>query len=483
MSGRGVGDGMLTGFRRSDLMLTRPPRPTNHACSAAARAVAIGAVVLAHAREAGAQGAPMATRPRVCDTAWTVPRELRTSRGQRVYVEAPVPAAHSRGRYLLGTPTFVWATRDSFATLARPRPTKAAGVEVVGDSPATPLPALPGSMPQYTPLPIADGEGLLALWATSRDTTSAGFFYQDTLWESRLVSDRWSTPRAIWSSGGEVSWHPGTAALMSVGSTTVAAFPARDTTKAERSGVVVMQRGRNGWRTTWIGTGQLGVSAVALLPLSRTELLIVATGGLYRPPIDALNAVFAIRLSTTDTLDGSRFSIIRKFQQAHGVEPSVFRSGEGIHVVWRQPGLEPSANDSIVEATSADLGATWTVTSSASLETNVLGLSIRTLDDGDGAGVALDVRQGRIITLRRARGRWILTGEVFSEARTMPTLTRTRDRIAVMFARTARSLGPEGPYDAPVLFEASRALRCESPPANRSRKRLRAPPRGESTLE
>ena len=447
-------------------------------------------MMVARAHESGAQRAAIevgsartaAARKPVCDTAWSSPRELRTPLGQRVYVESPVAFSNARGRYLFGTPTFVWATRDSFATLERPLPTKAAGVKLVGEWAAVALPPLPGSMPQYTPLPVADDTSLLALWATSRDTTSSGFFNQDTLWESRLMSDRWSAPRAIWSSG-EASWHPGTVALTTVGSTVVAAFPARDTTTSERTGIVVMQRRRDRWRTLWIGTGQLGVSAVALLPLTRTELLIVATGGLYRPPNDALSAVYAIRVSTTDTVDRSRFSFIRRFEHAHGVEPSVFRSSRGVHAVWRQPGIELSAHDSIVEATSVDSGASWTVTSTASLETNALGLSVLPLDDADGVGAALDVRRGTIIALRRAGRRWRLTDEVFSDARTMPKLSQQRDHAAVMFARTARSLGPEGPYDAPVLLETSRALRCESLPANRSRRRLRAPPRGESPLQ
>ncbi len=472
------------------MLIRSHPKPAHAPCAEirGSCVVAIAGLLLAHAPHAGAQRTTSTVKQAssvaragnsACDTAWTPPRELRTPRGQRVYVESGVSVVDGRGRYLIGTPTFVWADRDSFVTSQQTELEKAAGVKLVGEWSAVALPALPGSMPQYTPLPVADDTSLLALWATSRDTTSSGFFNQDTLWESRLMSDRWSTPRAIWSSG-ELSWHPGTVALTTVGSIVVAAFPARDTTTSERSGIVVMQRRHDGWRTTWIGTGQLGVSAVALLPLGQTELLIVATGGLHRPPIDVLNAVYAIRISTTDTVDRSRFSFIRKFEHAHGVEPSVFRSSRGVHAVWRQPGIELAAHDSIVEATSVDSGARWTVTSTASLETNALGLSVRPLDDGDGVAAALDIRRGMIIALRRAGSRWRLTEETFSDARTMPTLSRQRDRVAVMFARTARSLGPEGPYDAPVLFETSRALRCEAPPANRSRRRLRAPPRGES---
>ena len=450
-----------------------------------ARGLAIGAMLVACAPDARAQPVARgvdsnrvtAARAPACDTTWTSPRELRTPLGRRVYVEAPAPGSDARGRYLLGTPTFVWATRDSFATPERGAPAKSAGARLVGEWSAVPLPALPGSTPQYTPVPVTAGGDLLALWATSRDTTSSGFFGQDTLWESRLLSERWSTPRAVWSAG-ELSWHPGTVTVTTLGSTLLAAFPARDTTRAPRNGVVVMERSRDAWRTTWIGTGHLGSSAAVLLPLSASELLIVATGPLNRPPIDAPNAVYAIRVSTAGTGDGPRFSLIRAWKRSHAVEPSVFRSSDGLHVVWRQPGQQPFAHDSLVEATSTDMGATWTVTSTTSLETNAIGMSVRVLDGGDGVAVALDVRGGRIITLRRASSRWRLTKETLPDARTMPMLSRTRERVAVMFAQTRRSPGPLESYDAPVLVAASRALRCEAPPANRSRKRLRAPPRG-----
>ena len=450
-----------------------------------ARAVAVGVMLVARVPEVRAQRVAndvdsvrvTTVRPLACDTAWTSPRELRTPLGQRVYVEAPAAISDARGRYLLGTPTFVWATRDSFATPERSAPTKAAGARLVGEWSAVALPPLPGSVPQYTPVPVIGGGNLLALWATSRDTTSSGFFGQDTLWESRLLSHRWSAPKAIWSAG-ELSWHPGTVTVTTAGSKPLVAFPARDTTRSPRNGVVVLERSRDDWRTTWIGTGHLGASAAVLLPLSASELLIVATGPLNRPPIDAPNAIYAIRVSTAGAGDGPRFSLIREWKQSHAVEPSVFRSREGVHVVWRQPGQRRFVHDSLVEATSTDMGATWTATSAASLETNAIGMSVRLFDDGDGVGAALDARGGRIITLRRASRQWRLTSETFPDARTMPMLSQTRERVAVMFAQTRRSPGPQGSYDAPVLVTTSRALRCEPSPANRSRKRLRAPPRG-----
>jgi len=57
------------------------------------------------------------------------------------------------------------------------------------------------------------------------------------------------------------------------------------------------------------------------------------------------------------------------------------------------------------------------------------------------------------------------------------------NRTSVSFGQTRPSTAPDGQlHDAPVLVSASRPHRCELPSAMRSQKRLRAPPRGKSTL-
>ena len=473
-------------------MPTPSQRPASYACDHAARAasaVAIVVVILAYAEEAGAQvrartaGHPLPVAPArmgACDTAWTPPGEFRTPSGLRVYVETGVTVHNAGTRYLIGTPTFVWAHRDSFIVSEQTGMTKAAGVRLLADTVATPLPPFPGSTPIYTPVAVTTDGMLLAIWATSRDTTPIGAFRQDTLWESRLQSGRWSSPRPIWTSG-DLAWHPGKFTVTTVDSTVVVAFPASDTTRSPSVGVAIMTRSRRGWQRRWIGTTDSFTSAAVLLPLYSSEFLVLATGSIDVGSLHEMNSIYSVRLSTADTVRPPSITLLRAVTGSHAVEPSVFRSTGGVHVVWRQPGEHSISRDSIVEATSTDEGATWTVNSAASLETNTIGLSVHPLHDGDAIAAALDILHGRIITLRRTSNRWALSTEAFHDARTIPMITKIGNRLSIMFAQTRSSPGPTGPYDAPVLVRTSRALRCEPPPATRVRERLRAPPRGKST--
>ena len=475
-------------------MLIRPhPRFSHarHEAARAARVFAVGAMLLAGARESAAQGRPRIggsasraspTRVPVCDTAWTPPGEFRTPSDLRVYVETGLEVEDARNRYLVGSPTFVWAHRDSFIVAEQRELTRGGGVQLLTDTLATPLPPIPGSTPVYTPVAVTVDGSLLAIWATSRDTTSAGAFRQDTLWESRLEAGQWSRPRPIWAHG-ELTWHPRKFTVTAVDSTVVVAFPASDSTKSPRAGVAIMTRSRRGWQRRWIGTSEFLTGAAVLLPLSSSEFLVAVTGSLDFESLHAMNSIYVIRVSTGGIVHPPRISLLRDVKGSHAVEPSVFRSSGGVHVVWRQPGDQSFSPDSIVEATSTNEGATWTLTSAASLETNTLGLSVLPLHDGDAIAAALDLQRWRIITLRRISNRWTLGAQTFPDAKTIPMMTKTGNRLSIMFAYTRSSPGPTGPYDAPVLVRTSRALHCEPPPATRARERLRAPPRGKSTLK
>jgi hypothetical protein len=468
-------------------MLTRSQSPFRHARHEAARVVAIGAMVLACGQEAGAQTrARTGSRaPRiapvgvpVCDTAWTPPGEFRTPTDLRVYVETGLEVEAARNRYLIGSPTFVWAHRDSFIVADQTELTRGGGVKLLADTLATPLPPIPGSGPVYTPVAVAVDGTLLAVWATSRDTTSVGAFRQDTLWESRLEAGQWTRPRPIWAGLGDLTWHPGKFTVTTVDSTVVVALPASDTTRSPSAGVAILTRSRRGWESRWIGTSTFVTHGAVLLPRSSSEFLVAVTGSLDFESLHTMNSIYVIRVSTGDTLHQPRISLLREVKGSHAVEPSVYRSSGGVHVVWRQPGVHAISPDSIVEATSTNEGVSWTVTSAASLETNTIGLSVLPLHSGDAIAAALDLQRGHIITLHRTSNRWALGTRTFPDAKTIPMITKTGNRLSIMYAQTRSSPGPTGPYDAPVLVRTSRALRCESLPATRARERLRAPPRG-----
>ena len=420
------------------------------------------------------------TRPLGCDTLWTPLRELKTRLGQPAYVEAPIMVSNTVGTFLIGSPTFVWEDSMAFITEKSTRNVGAVGVRLMKDGTAMPLPPLPSATKPYRPIAVARGANLLVVWGTSADTSAAGVWRQDTLWEATLDAGRWSSPRPI-QTAREFVWHPGASSYIADDSSLVLAFPSAATNPPVRRGVTIMSRSQRTWHARWIDVGSLGPYGVALMRTAPSELLVAATGSMARDGIDAPNAVYAIRVSLKDTTSTPRFSVIRDMKNLRAEDLSVFPTSAAQHIAWRQPGRRGFADDSLVEATSRDDGRSWLVTTAISLYGDIRGLRVVPLADGNAEAMALDIRGWKILTLGRTMGRWSLKGEAFPDAKTSPMISATRDRMSVSFAQTRSSTGPDGAHDAPVLVTSSRAYRCEPPSATRSQKRLRAPPRGKST--
>jgi hypothetical protein len=445
--------------------------------------VLLGADVVAAQRTTVASSAPRlnqqhAGRP-ACDTGWSSLRELRTPAGKRLYVEAPLTVTNSVGTFLLGAPTFVWADTATFIDETSVRHVGDVGVRLLDDSTAIPLPPLPITSRPYMPIGVGRGAKLLVVWGTSADSLGSDVWHQDTLWEASLDAGRWSTPRPILAAK-DFRWHPSAASFIADDSSLVLAFPFSDKTRFNSpQGVMVMMRSRDRWRARRIDVGGFGPFGVAVMRSAPDEILIAAAGSMERDTVHLLSGVYTIRLSTRTPAHEPRFTVLRRFEGAHAEDPAVFGTARGVHFVWRQPGRQISANDSLIEAISRDHGESWTVTSAVSLEGDTRGMTVASLGDGDVIAMASDIRRSVIRTLRRTPEHWTLIPESFPDAKTIPMITVPRERTTVWFGQVRPSTAPDGLlYDAPVLVSASRPPRCEPPPAMPSRKRLRAPPRG-----
>lgn len=386
------------------------------------------------------------------------------------------------GTFLIGSPTYVWADSTTFVDETSVHHVGDVGVKLFDDTTAVPLPPLPTATKPYMPIAVARGAKLLAVWGTSADTSLTGIWHQDTLWEATLDHGRWSTARPILTSG-EFVWHPGAGSYFVDDSSLVLAFPSTDTTRMRRSGVTVIMRSRDRWRVRRIDVGGFGPRGVAVTRTAPSELLIAGVGSIERDGIRVSNGVYVTRVSTSDSTAEPRFTVIREFAHAHAEDPAVFRTAREEHVVWRQPGRGVSASDSLVEATSRNHGEAWAVTSALSLDGDTRGMTVVRLADVDAEAMAYDGRRGEIRTLRRTMEHWTLRPEAFPDARTIPMISVSSDRISVSFGQVRPSTAPDGLlHDAPVLVTASRPHRCEPSSAMPSQKRLRAPPRGKSTL-
>ena len=403
---------------------------------------------------------------------------LRTRAGQPIYVESPVTVVTTDATYLIGSPTFVWRDSSAFVRQDSRRDIAAVGVKLLNDSTAVPLPPLPSVRKPYMPIAVARGARLIAVWGTSTDTSLAGVFAQDTLWEATLIAGRWSTARPIWASGPFV-WHPNAASYVGDDASLSIAFPATRTGR----GVTVMTRSRDRWRTRWIQIGNAGSTGVALMRLSESELLLAAVGSIDRDGIRGLNASYVARLPINDSAPPARFTLLHDVARMSAEDPNVFRTTDALHVLWRLGGRRVPAPDSLMEATSRDGGASWTLTSAVSLEGDMRGLRVQPIAGRAALAMAIDVGDRSITSLARGSEGWTITRGAFPDAKTIPMISTLHNRATVAFGRTRSSVGPGDPYDAPVLATSSRALRCEPTSATTARKRLRAPPRGKPTLQ
>jgi hypothetical protein len=394
----------------------------------------------------------------VCDTAWSVPRELLTADGKRVYVEVPTMLPRSRGLTLIGSPTVGWMTRTNFIdTMVSVRPIDprtSVGVSLDSHGVATPLPPIQSTDQPLSMLAASDRGSLRIVWATSRDTSIARFGRLDAIWTSMLRGGRWSSPVPL-ASAPAVRWYKNTAAIIETKRGPAVLVPLLDTSRAPQGGLLLLHRTGDRWTRRWIGTGGFPPTASNMASLDARSVVMAVMGDITVGAKPSIYGLFVARSALRDT-GRTELRLLRRLSDVHGSEPKFFLQGDSLRLAWLERGRSAAGVTTLLEVSSADAGETWTPPIETPLEGAFQGLTVLA-GRGRGAFAAMMGQTGNVAVLARGSSGWTLEHTV-GPAQSSPTLAFGRDELMLTFgvARTTAEI----PYPAPVLMVSSRPLRC-----------------------
>jgi hypothetical protein len=412
-----------------------------------------------NARALGALHGPQSGA--LCDTSWSVPRELHTRDGLRIYVEGPSTLVTPQGLMLVGSPTIGWMTHTNFIdTLAQSRPidpSNMVGVIIDARGAAVPLPKLQFSGRPSTILAARDRGDVRIVWATASDT-AAGSFNLDSLWTSTLHDGAWTSPRSL-VQGQRIRWFANTATLAEMIGQPLAVMPMQDTTKSPWGGLLLLRRSGDEWTRRWIATGVAPPMGASVLSTTSESFVIALTGEVLVGADTSTNAVFVMRVGWSKDSSGSSTRILRRVGIKSAVEPKLFRLGSTLHLMWMERPRNHMGADLLFEATSTNDGVSWTEPTSISLPAEYRGLSVvATGEQTAFAALVSDDEHTATVLVRRPSGwkiEYTLTGVAF----TAPTLTLIDGKLLLTFGSGTTS--PEVQATVPFLMVATRPLQCE----------------------
>ena len=270
---------------------------------------------------------------------WSTPVELRTTDNRPVYVEQPSPVRLRRGVGLLGDPTLVWASPDSFVDARYPdrhpfAADRPAGV-LLRQGDVVELvdpPAAASRMLSVRALRGSDGVTHI-LWGSPPDTAPNERKRARTVWYARLDDGTWSTRERAFTAE-VIWWDPVQASAILIGDQPhVAALSFQ--TRADgglRSGIAYLWRRSGAWESTLLDAGGGTALSVALGAITRDRILLVYAGTVST---DVNHRGLALLRSE----DGARSwlppTILAASSSDNDLWPRVLRTGDdSVHVLW-----------------------------------------------------------------------------------------------------------------------------------------------------
>jgi hypothetical protein len=317
---------------------------------------------------------------------WGPSLVLRTAQNQPVMLGSPWAVSTNAGLLLFGRPTVVWASDSVFAdTTESSRPLIAvqptlAGVRVgpLGTASAFSGPDGVKQMQSIRAVRSA-GDTVEVVWGTPRDSLSSA---ATELWHARYDGRRWTHPELILSTR-EIMWS-GAGDLKQTKHGTVVAVGAwgLGADSLNHAGVVVLHQRGGRWAQSWIETGTLPASTVAIHDAGQS--LVLAFTGLVFKPFGRTEPkgvwVSRLRLDSVAWTALERVGVIGNAQSSKLL---MLEAPSGvIHLLWPVDSADQAVRQgSVMHLRSLDAGATWSSEPTVSLAKSVQELDAVAVDD------------------------------------------------------------------------------------------------------
>jgi len=351
----------------------------------------LGAACARTSTTAGQSGAvsraPVPTA--VCHESWGDPFDARTSDGRRIHVEAPHPIRVRHGVALLGSPTFVWETAESFvdslghnSSAVDPKPF--IGILLRSDGTVSPIrrpPNVRGALRDV----IATGgqDGIVdVFFATPPAATPEDLRYASQVWHATFDGDVWSTPELV-TQAQSIEWYSGPmVGLLKHNGVLHLAASVFDTSHAPAAGVLYARRDRAGWHTRWLDAPGPLVGFLAFAPLGRDSIGLFFTGDMH--PADSLAHIGVIWTADNGATWGEPKPIRPITLRSEGHWLQAISVDHTIHLVWANTTYlraRPGEHTTVVHLTTTD-GSSWRAQSPLQFVNALSGFAATARPDG-----------------------------------------------------------------------------------------------------
>jgi hypothetical protein len=298
---------------------------------------------------------------------WSPVVSVVNSVGQPIYVERPRAINTRGGVALIGSHSYLWATRDLFSGAASSggqashNAIELAGAVLGPNGVSAPVPLPKGVGYLMSAHVVAGRSGSITVyWASTTDSFPDRAAAGNEVWRAGFDGTKWRSLERVYAAKS-IFWTD-EAASVTAGPTGDEIAAGAFTSGADaKEGVVYLRQVDSEWRSSWVDTGTLPPFDVTSSIVDARARLIVFSGSVHEPNRQPRRGIFFARSDDAGASWSAPQLIRAATGDTVGAGPTIIeqRSGD-LHLLWLDR-VRPGTKGSLIRHfVSKDHAKTWT---------------------------------------------------------------------------------------------------------------------------